>query len=116
MSTVARMVTTPRLLARTIWATILLAVPGRVLRVAGGVDGTGPRRVVRVLGTRHLLEAFLEARGGVAARRLGGAADLLHALSAVGFAVWDGRWRRPASIDAAVELGFAATARRWRSG
>lgn len=93
---------------RTVWGAVLLGVPGLLVRVAGGTDELASRRVVRVLGARHLVEAGVEARHGGAVRRAGGVVDLIHAVTAVGFGLADGRWRRPALADAVVASAFAA--------
>ncbi|MDQ6783184.1 MAG: hypothetical protein M3063_07040 [Actinomycetota bacterium] len=100
------------LVVRTGWGLLLLGAPGLAVRAAGGTDERASRRVVRVLGARHLAEAGLEARHGPGVRRAGGAVDLLHAVTAVGFGVADRRWRRPALADAVVASAFAATGLR----
>ncbi len=95
------------LVVRAGWAVVLLSAPGVVIRTLGGVDETASRRVLRVLGVRHLLEAVVEARRGPTVRRAGAVVDLVHSMTAVGFGVADRRWRRPALADAAVASGFA---------
>ena len=95
------------LAARTGWGALLLVAPGRVLRLTGHVDaGRGPRRLLRVLGARHLAQAALECRGGVRTRNVGTGVDATHALSDVVFACLDSRWRRAAALDALVTGGF----------
>jgi hypothetical protein len=63
-----------------------------------------------VLGVRHLLQTGVEAFATPpAVHYLGAAADELHALSGIGLAVLDRRWRRAALIDSAIAstLGVA---------
>ncbi len=89
------------------WGTFLGVAPARALRLLGGEDTPPARLILRVLGARHVAEAALETiRPG---RYLGAlaAGDGLHALTAVGLAVSDRRWRRPALTDAVIATGFA---------
>ena len=94
---------------RAAWGTALLASPGTVLRLFGGADsGTTPRRVMRVLGVRHIAQAAGEWAGGGRARQIGMVVDLLHASTSIGFAFLDPRWRRAALCDTAVTASFMA--------
>jgi hypothetical protein len=89
------------------WGTALLVSPGTVLRLFGGVDvGTTPRRVMRVLGARHIAQGAAEWAFGGRAREIGTVVDLLHAATDVGFSVVSPRWRRAALSDTAVTAGF----------
>jgi hypothetical protein len=109
-STVAWLVS----LVRAGYGVALVSVPGLLIGLTGQVPGRRACGVARVLGVRHLAQAALT----VAAQRgepdnpvvLGGGAgvDLLHAASMVALGVVDGRLRRAALTDAAVETGFAA--------
>jgi hypothetical protein len=102
---------------RTAWGALLCAMPGRILKLMGGADeGVAPRRVLRLLGARHVLQALAEHRFGGEARRLGVGADLLHAATDVGFGVVDSRWRRAAFTDAVIATAFAAEGMRGRRG
>lgn len=101
------------LFVRFVWASILLAVPGAVIRSVGGIDETASRRVVRVLASRHLVQAAIEARLGPAVLRKGAAIDVSHACTGIMFGIADRRWRRPALIDAAIAAGFAGLG--WRA-
>jgi hypothetical protein len=95
-------------LARVTWGTLLLAAPGLVLHALGGVDaGVGPRRLMRVLGARHLAEAVVDVRYP-AVRRWAAAVDGIHACTVAGLAIVSPRWRRAATADAAVAGTFAA--------
>jgi hypothetical protein len=86
----------------------LLIAPGAVLRLIGGADeGRDPRRVMRVLGARHLVQAGVEYRLGWRARRIGTGVDLLHGATSVGFGIVNPPWRRAAFTDAIVATGFA---------
>ena len=65
-------------------ASRLLIAPGAVLRLFGGADeGRAPRRVMRVLGARHLVQAGAEYRLGGRAREIGTGVDLLHGATSV---------------------------------
>ncbi len=93
---------------RACWGVLLLAAPGPMLRALGGSDvGVGPRRVMRVLGARHLVQAAFDVNHP-GARRWGAVVDLLHSATAAGFAALSLRWRRAAGADAVVAAGFAA--------
>jgi hypothetical protein len=95
------------LILRAGWGTLLLISPGTVLRLFGGADqGVMPRRVMRVLGARHVAQAGAEWAFGGRARQIGTVVDLLHAATSVGFAFVDPRWRRAALSDTAVTTGF----------
>jgi hypothetical protein len=79
-----------------------------MLALMGGADEDPlPRRVLRVLGARHIVQAVLERCFGAGARRLGVGVDVLHAATDVGFGVADSRWRRAALTDAVITTGFA---------
>ena len=95
------------LILRICWGTVLLISPGAVLRLFGGADqGVAPRRVMRVLGARHVAQAGAEWAFGGRARQIGTVVDLLHAATSVGLAIIDPRWRRAALSDTAVTAGF----------
>jgi hypothetical protein len=81
---------------------VLLAAPDRVLRAGGGRDTPVVRAAVRVLGARHLAEAFVlaRARGGRQLRRIV-EIDLIHAASMLGLAVASPAMRRDALLSAA---------------
>jgi hypothetical protein len=91
------------------WAVALLAVPGRLLHLTAGSGDDTPaaRRVVRVLGARHAAQAAAELLGSQGSSRLGVAVDAAHGLSMVALAARSGRWRRPATLSAAVASSFA---------
>jgi hypothetical protein len=73
----------------------------------GGTDeDRGPRRVMRGLGVRHLLQAVAESRFDGTGRKIGIGVDAIHAATDIGFARFDQRWRRPAASDAAITTGF----------
>ena len=95
------------LAVRAAWGSLLLVFPGAVLRRMGGADeGVAPRRVMRVLGARHLVEAGAEWRLGYPARRVGIGVDAIHALTSLVFGVSDERWRRAAFTDALIAGAF----------
>ena len=105
-------------LARAAWGTACLLGPGTVGRLlAGHEPDARARRVLRVLGARHLVQAagmrLLPAPVGL----VGGAAvDGLHAGTALLAALADPRRRRAELADAVVATGWclwsAARARR----
>jgi hypothetical protein len=78
------------------------------------------RRVMRILGARHLLQAAVEAAQPTpAVLKVGAGVDAVHALSCLGFAVIGGaRWRHGVLLNTVCALGFcaatAATARTHR--
>ena len=105
--------TTGVLLARGLWGAALLTAPDRVLGLTQPHRPDTPvaSRLLRVLGGRHLLQTGVEAFATTpTVHYLGAAADELHALSGIGLAVLDRRWRRAALIDSAIAcaLGMAA--------
>jgi hypothetical protein len=100
-------------LARVAWGVALATVPGRILGVTQPERPSTPvaPRILRVLGVRHLLQAGVETLVPMpTVHYLGAVADGLHALSGVGLAAVDPRWRRAALIDSAIAatLGLAA--------
>lgn len=103
-------------LTRLGWGLTLLALPGDVARAVGADDMRAVRRLGRVLGARHVLQATIELASWPRWRRLGAAVDGLHAISAMGAAGADRRWRRPALIDGALAGTFAATGLLGRPG
>jgi hypothetical protein len=113
-STTAR--TRPRLRTVTAvrigWGAALIAAPRPLLRGLARADepvGRVAVAVLRVLGLRHVAQAVVETLGPQpAVRYLGTAVDGLHALTAVGLAVLDPRWRRGALTDTAIAASFAA--------
>lgn len=81
---------------------------------------TSARRVMRVLGARHLLQAGVEAVAPTpTVLAIGAGVDAVHAVTCLGFAVLGGaRWRHGVLLNAVTALGFcaatAATARTHR--
>lgn len=111
------------LAVRAAWGTVLLSVPDRVLALSRSDhphDRTA-RRVLRVLGARHLAQTAVEMISHrPALRYLGVGVDGLHAASGAALAALDSRWRRAAWLDAGIATGFAVagllTARTTGSG
>jgi hypothetical protein len=96
------------LIIRVGWGVTLLIAPGTVLRLFGGADeDRAPRRVMRVLGARHMVQAGAEYRLGGRARKIGIGVDLLHGATSVVYAIVNPSWRRAALTDAGVATGFA---------
>ena len=96
-----------------------LLAPQRAL-VASERDSPAARRVMRILGGRHLLQAGVElVRPSPVVLILGAGVDAIHALTCLGFVViGDARWRHGVLVNAAAATGFsaatAATARTTR--
>ena len=85
---------------------------GRELVPNKDIDGR-VQRVVQVLGARHIVQALLTSDGANSAVwYLGAEADIAHALSMVGLAMTNRRWRRLALVDAALACGLATIG--WR--
>ncbi|ALE06234.1 hypothetical protein AL755_13460 [Arthrobacter sp. ERGS1:01] len=86
------------------------AGPAQLLyRVAtGAAPSPGTVVLMRVLGTRHVLQALLLARAGTTAHRCGALVDLAHAGTMVAVACADQRWRKPAGVDATLASTLAA--------
>jgi hypothetical protein len=100
-------------LARVAWGVALATVPDRILGVTQPKRSDTPvaPRILRVLGVRHVLQAGVETLAPVpAVHYLGAVADGLHALSGVGLAAVDQRWRRAALIDSAIAATFGLAA------
>ena len=97
-------------LARAAYGAALLCAPGAMVRMAAGQPATPRvRRVVRVLGVRHLAQASV--CGLVPTRfliRAGTATDGLHSASMLALAGVEPPLRRPLLADAAVAAAFAA--------
>ncbi len=96
-------------LARAAWGVALATVPDRILGLTQPERPDTPvaSRLLRVLGVRHLVQAGVEALAAApAVHYLGAAADGLHALSGVGLALLDPRWRRAALIEGAIASAF----------
>lgn len=93
-----------------------LVAPRRAL-VSSERQSPAARRVMRILGARHLAQAAVEAAQPTpTVLRCGAGVDAVHGLSCLGFAVCGGaRWRHGVLVNAAAAFGFcavtAATAR-----
>ena len=96
-------------LARLAYGLLELTVPSAI---SGGLAGekpdAGARKVIRILGARHIVQALATIGRGSPWHSVGGLVDLLHASSAVVFAIIQPRWRRTASLSAAVSVAFAS--------
>ncbi|MEJ5913006.1 hypothetical protein [Pseudokineococcus sp. 1T1Z-3] len=104
-------------LARAGWGAVCLLAPTVVERALSGHEPDDrARRVMRVLGARHLVQAgasrLLPARLALAG---GAAVDALHAATAVVLALADPPRRRASLLDAVVALAWSAWGvRRYR--
>jgi hypothetical protein len=98
-------------LLRAAWGGALILAPRPALQLLGAGDVPGSGLVVaRILGARHVLQAFVtRVQPGRPVFVAGGVTDALHAASDVLLAVVAPRWRRPALTDAALAAGFAVT-------
>jgi hypothetical protein len=93
---------------RIAWAALLLCSPVSLRRAAGESEpDTTWAAVARVLGVRHLAQAWLERDGRRERNEIGAGVDALHAVSALGFGLCARRHRRVAFLDAAVAGAFA---------
>jgi hypothetical protein len=91
--------------ARLLWACLLLAAPGRALRLMGGAQADVPqwRWVARTLGVRHVLQGAIQLRACITGLDphplLGAGVDALHGLSDAVLAATDRRRLRLATTD-----------------
>jgi hypothetical protein len=96
--------------ARASYGVALVLAPGPVIYLAtGSFPGRRARRVARVLGVRHLIQAAISSLAplpGVLAA--GAAVDAVHAASMLVLATADRGSRRAALTDALAESLFAA--------
>ncbi len=92
--------------ARLAYGGFLLAAPSFLpRRVLDEQVGSGTRRVMRVLGARHLVQGIGILALGSTARRLGGVADLIHLASLAPIGWFSGR-KRLCAADAVFEAAF----------
>ncbi len=98
--------------SRVGWGLLLMTAP-RVPLAALDPEGTLPpamRRVVRVLGARHLAQGLLTGwRPSPLLLALGAGADALHAASALVYGAARSEQRRPATLDASIATALAVT-------
>ena len=94
---------------RAAYGLSLLLAPGGLMRIASGrTMGRAPKVVGRILGARHLVQAFVMRRAGTRNWLLAGTAiDAAHALSMIWLATLDRGYRRPAALDALLATGLA---------
>ena len=97
-------------LVRFAYGAALLAVPGGLIELAGARPADArAKRVARVLGARHCLQAALVGRSRAPiAHVLAVPVDLLHALSMAGLATFDRTYRRAEIIDGGIATAFAS--------
>jgi len=97
------------LLARLASGGLLTVRPARGLRLLGyGQDDAASRTVVRVLGARHLVQGTAEAlRKDPGVLRAGAGVDVLHAVTALGYATASRPGRSAGRRSAALALSFA---------
>jgi hypothetical protein len=105
---------------RAAYGAALVLAPGSAIRVATGrLPSRRARRVARVLGTRHLIQAALTAAAPEpAVLELGGQLDAVHTASMLLLAAVSPAGRRAALTDALAEAalaaaGFSASACSW---
>lgn len=94
---------------RLAWGGLLVGAPGLVLgTVTGGPPAPSQKLVLRVLGTRHLLQGTLDlVRPTRTTLRAGAGVDLLHAATCAGAVGFWPEWRRIALLDGTGAIGFA---------
>ncbi len=97
-------------LLRAGYAAVLLCAPGAVIGICTGQPASKlDRRVVRVLGLRHLTQAVLTARSPSAVILGAGVlVDLAHAGSMLAFATTNHPMRPAERADALIATAFAA--------
>ncbi len=94
---------------RAAYGIVLLCAPGRALELVTGVPPSPrARRIVRVLGARHVVQAAMTANAGSAGLTLGAMVDGAHASSMLLLAGADRRMRPAGLSDATAALLFAA--------
>jgi hypothetical protein len=96
-------------MTRLAWGGLLTVMPGRVLGTLTGRPATRSQAgVLRVLGTRHLLQGGLDlARPTHGVLRAGAAVDLLHASTCAAAVAFLPAWRRVALVDGTGAVAFA---------
>lgn len=96
-------------LIRLGYGVTLLAAPNAVIELTCGHPADPrARRVARVLGARHCIQAVVVGSGRAPiVHELATVVDLLHALSMEGMAVLDRTNRRAETIDGCVATAFA---------
>ncbi len=96
-------------LTRAVLGTAYLSFPALAVRVAGNQAPEATRRVTRILGARHLLQALATAgQPPGTVLLLGAEADIAHAASMLALGLISRRWRRAALPDAFVAASLAA--------
>jgi len=97
------------LLARLASGGLLTVRPAQGLRLLGrGQDDAASRTVLRVLGARHLVQGAAEAlRRDPGVLRAGAGIDVLHALTALGYATASRQGRSAGRRSAVLALSFA---------
>ncbi|MGD0686992.1 MAG: hypothetical protein ABSA03_17985 [Streptosporangiaceae bacterium] len=115
----------PRLVAfpvlRGAYGVILLLAPGATIRLSGAQPpGPRGRRVTRLLGARHLIQAAVTAAApNSVVLTVGAQADVAHAASILALAIADRPLRRAGLADGLIAAALAAagasiTRSRWR--
>ncbi|HEY1529391.1 MAG TPA: hypothetical protein VGF80_01095 [Galbitalea sp.] len=94
---------------RLAYGIVLIAVPAAALdSVATDDSSLVARRVVRILGARHVVQAIVTMGRGRIWHQAGAGVDLLHAGSAAVFALVKPEWRGPAAVSSLVSLALGA--------
>ncbi|HET7324110.1 MAG TPA: hypothetical protein VFJ06_07255 [Halococcus sp.] len=100
----------PAAVVRALYGALLLVAPEAVIRTVADDPSKRTATVGRILGVRHLLQAFTigrsESRGWLL---VGVLVDISHALSMVAIAALSPNYRRLAALDAIVASGWALT-------
>lgn len=96
-------------LVRAAYGAVLLLAPDSLVEdVAGAETGTAFSVLRRILGIRHLLQAFvLRDSDRSLTLGVGAGTDLLHAATLLPFVALDGSKRRVYVADFLVEIAFA---------
>lgn len=91
------------------WGTLLVVDPAIGLRLLGAEDTSAARRVLRLLGARHVVQSVLTLAWGRSAATAGSVVDLVHSATAIVFGALARRWRRAAFTDASVAMGLSVS-------
>ena len=96
-------------LVRLCYGLTVMIFPGPALaQVSSDAEDASAKKVLRVLGARHVVQAVFTFGRGQRWHSVGAIVDLLHALTAAAFAVTHPKWRGAAAVSSLVSLTFAA--------
>jgi hypothetical protein len=94
-------------LARLAYGAVQLWAPAAAARTIGGQTDADSLQVRRVLGARHLVQAFLLLNAPRGPHLLGSAVDFAHAATAFAWAGVDPKRRGDAVLNGVIDVLFA---------